>query len=96
MAAELIYLQGAADELDKLPVHIQSAALDNLERLADDPVSASNPPSSPLWPARQLFVFEIDDGLQCYMCFAVWRYNDDESSLRILAFGASKVPIRPL
>jgi len=92
MAFDLIYSPAADEQFSALPVHLQSAVLDNLERLADDPVSSSAPPSSPLWPVRQLFVFEVDDGVDCYLFSVVWRYHEDENSLRILAIAQARIP----
>ena len=92
MPYELIYSPAADEQFDALPVHLQSLVLDNLDRLAEDPVSASNPPSSPLWPARQLFSFESDDGMERRLFFVVWRYHEDENVLRILVIANSLIP----
>ncbi len=90
MAFDLIYANDSAEQLARFPLHIQGIVLENLERLADDPISASNPPSSPLWPSRQLLHFEAEDGVDHYTFFVVWRYHEDENSLRILAIAGVK------
>ncbi len=92
MSYELIYHSDVEENLARLPVHVQTLALENLGRLADDPVSASNPPSSPLWPARQLFVLDVDDGIDRYVFHVVWRYHEDEKSLRVLAMANWIIP----
>lgn len=92
MPFDLIYANDAAEQLLAVPVHLYDYVVSELERLADDPVSASNPPSSPLWPASQLFVFPATDGVIDYAFYVVWRYGDDEKSLLILTIAHTKTP----
>lgn len=91
MSYELIYSEDAEDQLIALPPHLQCVVLDNLERLADDPVTACNSPRSTLWPARQLFQFETQDGQYARVFNVVWRYRQGENCLRILAIASYRV-----
>jgi hypothetical protein len=85
MPFDPIYSPTAAAQFNALPVHIQKSVLENIERLADDPVLASAPPSGPLWPLRQLFFFDVDDVPKCRTFVVPWKYHADEVRLCILA-----------
>ena len=86
MAYDLRYANDSAEQIGKYSVQLQGRILEKLEELADDPISASNPPSSPLWPARQLFVFRLDDESgRTWVFNVIWRYDEDETTLNILA-----------
>ena len=85
MPFDPLYSPTADAQLNALPGRIQKSVLENIERLADDPVLASAPPSDSLWPLRQLFFFDIDDGSECRTFVVPWSYHADETHLWILS-----------
>jgi hypothetical protein len=86
MPYDPIYSSDAEAFIDVLPAHLQQPVLDEIKRLADDPVYASAPPSGPLWPSRQIFFFEVDDDKDCLRTFAAaWEYDADEQYIWILS-----------
>ena len=88
----ILYSPDAEDQLAALPAVLQNAVLSNLERLAEDPMSAD---VYGLWPVRQLFQFKVDDGNQLFLFNVVWRYHEDEINLRGLVIAYAEIP-RPL
>jgi hypothetical protein len=89
MGYEPIYSEPADEQFNQLSPLLQKVFLDNIEKLADDPISACNSPTSNLWPAHQLYQFECHDGDKVHVFNVVWRYGEDENHIKILAFAVN-------
>jgi hypothetical protein len=82
MGYEPFYTDAACEQLDRLPIHIQTRVMDEIDRIAEDPCSAPC-----LWPVRQLFSFEMEDGNRCHLFNIVWRLNESTNRLYVLTLG---------
>jgi hypothetical protein len=74
----------ADEDLDKLPAVVASRMLDELDRLAEDPVALSKPSHFPYLPGRQLFQTRIDAEDRVWWFTVLFRYSEDERNLIIL------------
>jgi hypothetical protein len=80
----------ADDDLAKLPPLVASNVLDQLERLAEDPVGLARPSRFPFLPGRMMFQFNAEvEG--SWWITALFRYSEDERRIIILDLSAQQV-----
>lgn len=72
--------------LSKLPVTVQSRFLEELERLAESPVSLSRPSHLPYLPGFQLFNVRIELDGENHSFVVLFKYSQDETTLWIHGF----------
>ena len=82
MSYAVVWGPEAEDDYAKLPQPVQSRLLDEIDRLAADPVALSVKSHFPYRPDRQMFRATIEDesGRTFYL-YVLFKYLADETSI---------------
>ena len=87
MSYEVVLQPEAISDLASLPLPVQNAVEQNLNRLANDPPGHSRPSAFP-YPPCQISQFHLDDvdGIDWYITI-LFRYSSSEEEIRVIAIG---------
>ncbi|MCG8409523.1 MAG: hypothetical protein MI923_30325 [Phycisphaerales bacterium] len=75
--------QAADDRIGKYSYDVQNLILDELERLATNPTSLSDPSHFPYPPDYQLFKFKVEFAGADYRLVACFKYAANENEIWI-------------
>jgi len=87
------YTAEAEADLAALPPLVASFTLDEIDRLAADPVGLGRPSYFPFLPSRQMFETRYDGSEGTYFLRVFFRYKPDEATLTVLAIGAQPLSV---
>jgi mRNA-degrading endonuclease RelE of RelBE toxin-antitoxin system len=84
MSYAVVWAPEAEADYARLPALIQSHLLDEIDRLAKDPVSLSIRSHFPYRPDRQMFRVskQHEDG-RSYQLYVLFKYATDEKAIRL-------------
>ena len=86
MSYEVVLQPAAIADLASLPLPVQNAVEQHLNRLASDPVGLSRPSVLP-YPPCQMFPFQVElDGVRWFIT-VLFRFSADEEEIRVFAIG---------
>jgi mRNA-degrading endonuclease RelE of RelBE toxin-antitoxin system len=85
------YTAEAEADLDAMPPLVASFTLDEIDRLAADPVGLGGPSYFPFLPNRQVFETRYDGSEGTYFLRVFFRYQPDEATITVLAIGAQSL-----
>jgi hypothetical protein len=80
----------ADEDLNKLPPVVASAVLDEIDRLAEDPVAKSKPSHFPYLPGRQIYQHRVDAEGEAWWVTVIFHYSQDEERIVILDIVATR------
>lgn len=90
-----VRLQPAAiEDLNALPLPVQNAVEQHLQRLASNPVLLSRRAAYP-YPPGQFYQFDVDLEQTRYEITILFRYDADEQTIRVFAVGRMKRSLGP-